>query len=169
MVNLLRRHPVAIGLLVLLLVTSIHPLPPLVDAVTGTPGDAELDRSILYVMFAPLSNTLDALTFFSASRAAWALIVWTLALAAFGAVRASSDSFSVRRVVATALLGPALLLLLVVAAVLLPRPVPRLVSDGPGTVLDYHAHTSASHDGRPGWTPPSSRCGTSVRDSKRPT
>ena len=152
MVNLLRRHPVAIGLLVLLLVTAIHPLPPLVDAVTGTPGDAELDRSILYVMFAPLSNTLDALTFFSASRAAWALIVWTLALAAIGAVRASSDSFSVRRVLATALLGPALLLLLVVAAVLLPRPVPRLVSDGPGTVLDYHAHTSASHDGRPGWT-----------------
>jgi hypothetical protein len=152
-VNLLRRHPVAIGLLALLLVTAIHPLPPLVDAVTGSaPGDADLDRPILYVMFAPLSNTLDALTFFSASRGAWALIVWTLALATFGAVRASSDSLSVRRVVATACLGPALLLMLVAAAVLLPRPVPRLVSDGPGTVLDYHAHTRASHDGRPGWT-----------------
>ena len=153
MVNLLRRHPVAIGLVVLLLVTAIHPLPPLVDAVTGSaPGDADLDRPILYVLSAPLSNTLDALTFFSAARAVWALVVWTLVLAAFGAVRASSDSLSVRRVVMTALLGPLVVVLLGVAALVLPRPVPRLVSDGPGTVLDYHAHTKASHDGRPGWT-----------------
>jgi hypothetical protein len=43
--------------------------------------------------------------------------------------------------------------------VLLPRPVPRLTTEGivgsgggGGTVIDYHAHTKASHDGRPGWT-----------------
>jgi hypothetical protein len=43
--------------------------------------------------------------------------------------------------------------LLAAAAVLLPRPVPRLVTtSGAGTVIDYHAHTSASHDGRPGWS-----------------
>ena len=153
MVNLLRRHPVAIGLVVLLLVTAIHPLPPLVDAVTGSaPGDADLERPVLYVLFAPLSDTLDALTFFSMSRAVWTLVVWTLVLAAFGAVRASSDSLSARRVIATALLGPLGVVLLGVAALVMPRPVPRLVSDGPGTVLDYHAHTRASHDGRPGWT-----------------
>jgi len=152
-VNLLRRHPVAIVLVVLLLATAIHPLSPLIDAVTGSaPGDVDLDRPILYVMFAPLSNILDALTFFSLARAVWALTVWMLLLAAWGAVRASSDSLSPRRVVATALLGPGLLILVAVAAVLLPRPVPRLVHDGPGTVLDYHAHTKASHDGRPGWT-----------------
>src|SRR6266571_854293 len=57
-----------------------------------------------------------------------------------------------RRVVASASLGPAALVLLALAALMLPRPVPRLVSDGPGTVIDYHAHTNASHDGRPGWT-----------------
>jgi hypothetical protein len=40
-----------------------------------------------------------------------------------------------------------------VAAVLLPRPVQRLVmADSTLTVLDYHAHTGASHDGRHGWT-----------------
>src|SRR2546430_15976637 len=49
------------------------------------------------------------------------------------------------------LLGPLALVALVVAALMLPRPVPRLVSDGPGSVIDYHAHTNASHDGRPGW------------------
>jgi len=81
-VNLLRRHPIAIALVALLLVTAIHALPPLVDAVTGSPpGDVELVRPALYVILAPLSDTLDALTFLSLERARWALAVWALALA----------------------------------------------------------------------------------------
>jgi hypothetical protein len=155
-VNLLRRHPVAIVLVLLLLVTAISPLSPLVDAVTGSaPGDADLDRPILYVMFAPLSNTLDALTFFSLARAKWAVAVWVLLLAAWGALRPAAPDrpLTWRRRAGRALAGPAALILLAVAAVLLPRPVPRLVTtDGAATVLDYHAHTNASHDGRPGWT-----------------
>src|SRR6266508_1081035 len=152
-VNLLRRHPVAIALVVLLLATAIHPLSPLVDAVTGSaPGDADLDRPILYVMFAPLSNTLDALTFFSLARAEWAVAVWILALAAWGALRRSETPLTWRRRVVRALIGPGVLILLAIAAVLMPRPVPHLTTDGVGTVIDYHAHTTASHDGRPGWT-----------------
>lgn len=156
--NLLRRHPVAIALVFLLLVTAIQPLSPLVDAVTGSvPGDAELDRPILYVVFAPLSNTLDALTFFSLGRAQWAMAVWILALGAWGTLRrgggGSATAITWRRRVGRALAGPGVLILLAVAAVLLPRPVPRLTTtSGSGTVIDYHAHTSASHDGRPGWT-----------------
>jgi hypothetical protein len=157
-VNLLRRHPVAIALVVLLLATAIHPLSPLIDAVTGsTPGDVDLERPILYVLFAPLSNTLDALTFFSQSRAEWAVAVWILVLAAWGALRRSEAPLTRRRRTVRALVGPGVLILLAVAAVLLPRPVPRLTSDGvvgsaSGTVIDYHAHTNASHDGRPDWT-----------------
>jgi hypothetical protein len=153
-VNLLRRHPVAIALVLLLLVTAIHPLSPLVDAVTGSvPGDADLDRPILYVMFAPLSNTLDALTFFSLGRAQWAISVWILALGAWGALRPSAAPITRRHRVGRAFAGPGILLLLAAAAVLLPRPVPRLTTvAGSGTVIDYHAHTNASHDGRPGWT-----------------
>jgi hypothetical protein len=157
-VNLLRRHPVAIALVVLLLATAIHPLSPLIDAVTGSaPGDVDLERPLLYVMFAPLSNTLDALTFFSQSRAEWALVVWILVLGAWGALRRSETPLTWRRRTMRALIGPGVLILLGIAAVLLPRPVPRLTTDaivggGGGTVIDYHAHTSASHDGRPGWT-----------------
>jgi len=61
-----------------------------------------------------------------------------------------------RRRTARALIGPGVLILLGVAAVLLPRlcrasrPTPSW--EAGGTVIDYHAHTSASHDGRPGWT-----------------
>ena len=148
--NLLRRHPIAIALVVLLLVTAIHPLPPLVDAITGSaPGDVDLDRPALYVLFAPLSDTLDALTFFGLARAQWFLAVWALVLAAWGAWRPGTRS---RRVV-RALLGPVGLVALAGAAALLPRPVPRLTAaDSASTILDYHAHTDASHDGRPGWT-----------------
>jgi hypothetical protein len=154
-VNLLRRHPVAIALVVLLLATAIYPLSPLIDAVTGSaPGDVDLERPILYILFAPISNTLDALTFFSQSRAEWALAVWILVLAAWGALRRAETPLTWRRRTVRALVGPCVLILLALAAVLLPRPVPRLTTDstGGGTVLDYHAHTNASHDGRPGWT-----------------
>src|SRR5207302_860184 len=57
------------------------------------------------------------------------------------------------RRLAAAILAPLAVILLGVAAVLLPRPVPRLVAaDSTLTVIDYHAHTALSHDGRRGWT-----------------
>ena len=148
--NLLRRHPIAMALVALLLVTAIHPLPPLVDPATGTPpGEVELVRPTLYVVLAPLSDTLDALTFLSLERARWALAVWALALAAWGALHPGPARLRAGR----GLLGPIGLVLLGGAAVLLPRPVPRLAAaDSAVTILDYHAHTEASHDGRPGWT-----------------
>ena len=148
--NLLRRHPIAIALVVLLLVTAIHPLPALVDAITGSaPGDVDLDRPVSYVLLAPFSDVLDGLTFFSQARAEWALGVWALVLAAWGALRTGTR----RQRICRALLGPLALVLLGLATVLLPRPVPRLsTSDASSTILDYHAHTQASHDGRPGWT-----------------
>jgi hypothetical protein len=149
-VNLLRRHPIAVALVALLLVTAIHPLPPLVDPATGAPpGEVELVRPWLYVVAAPLSDTLDALTFLSLERARWALAVWALALATWGALRPGAA----RRRAGRALLGPIGMVLLGGATVLLPRPVPRLAAaDSAVTILDYHAHTEASHDGRPGWT-----------------
>src|SRR3989454_10435173 len=72
-------------------------------------GDADLDRPILYVLFAPLSNSLDALTFFSQPRAEWALAVWILALGAWGALRRAGGGttpLTWRRRVARALVGP---------------------------------------------------------------
>ncbi|MGH7322491.1 MAG: hypothetical protein ACRELA_23095, partial [Candidatus Rokuibacteriota bacterium] len=101
--NLLRRHPIAIALVVLLLATAINPLPLLVDAVAGSePGDVTLGQPVLYIVLAPLSDTLDALTFFSLGRARWALTVWAVALAAWGAARPGT----VRLRVGRALVGP---------------------------------------------------------------
>src|SRR5207248_2524605 len=128
-VNLLRRHPIAFTLIALVLLSALSPLPGLVDAVSGAPpADVDLVRPTLYTLLAPVSNVLDALTFLSGERAIAFLVTWVAAFVLWG-------------------------LLLGVAAVLLPRPVPRLVAaDSTLTVIDYHAHTALSHDGRRGWT-----------------
>jgi hypothetical protein len=149
-VNLLRRHPIALALIALVLLSALSPLPPLVDAVSGAPPpDADLLRPTLYTVLAPLSNMLDALTFLTVDRAKAFLTFWVPALAVWGLLRRAS----LLRRLAAAALGALAVVLLGVAAVLLPRPVPRLVAaDSTLTVIDYHAHTAASHDGRRGWT-----------------
>lgn len=147
---LLRRHPLAATLILLVMAGALSPLPPLVDAVTGSPaGDVELNRPIAYLAAAPLSTTLDALTFLSIERARSALLGWGGLLVLWGLLRRGTWGGRLMRAT-VALLA---LASVVAAAVLLPRPVPRLATATASvTVLDYHAHTAASHDGRPGWT-----------------
>jgi len=148
--NLLRRYPITCTLLALVLVSALAPLPPLVDAVSGAPPyDVDLVRPTFYTLLAPLSDVLDALTFLSLGRAWWFLLTWMVALTVCGVLRSGPP----RRRVLRATLGPLGVVVLGLAAVLVPRPVPRLVpADSTLTVIDYHAHTAASHDGRPGWT-----------------
>ena len=148
---MLRRHPIAVLLVALVLAGAAFPLPAIVDAVTNSePGNAELVRPAWYLITAPASNVLDAITFLSLDRAWWGLGIWIAALALLGARRPAAPLLRGMR----AILGPALVFALLAAAVILPRPAPRLVSaDTDVTVIDYHAHTAVSHDGRSGWTP----------------
>jgi len=148
--NLLRRYPITFALLALVIVSALAPLPQLVDAVTGAPPyDVDLVRPTAYTLLAPLSDVLDALTFLSLGRAWWFLLTWMIALTVCGLARSGPP----RRRVIRAILGPLAVVVLGVAAVLVPRPVQRLVrADSTLSVIDYHAHTAASHDGRPGWT-----------------
>jgi hypothetical protein len=149
-VSHLRRHLLAVALGFVVFGAAFVSLPGAVDVLTGAPpGDADLVRPTLYVLIAPLSNTLDALTFLSLDRAKAFLLSWVVLLAVWGALRRGSG----RRRLVRAVLGALIPVGFAVAAVLLPRPVPRLVTTEPGvSVLDFHSHTKASHDGRPGWT-----------------
>ncbi len=148
--NPLRRYPISIVLIVLLLWSATCTLPALVDVATGSLlTTADLTRPMGYIVFAPLSDVLDALTFLSLDRARWLLLTWGLGLALVGVLR----SGTMRQRLSRFILGPTLVVALAAATVALPRPVPRLTVDDPSlTVIDYHAHTQASHDGRPGWT-----------------
>jgi len=145
-----RRHPIALALTTLLVLSALWPLPSLLDAVTGAPpGDADLTRPFLYLLMAPLTNLLDALTFLSLARAQALVATWMVALALWGLLRPGSWRLRMGR----AALGIGTMLFLVGATLALPRPVPRLVTaDSSAVVLDYHAHTAASHDGRKRWT-----------------
>ncbi|OLC77677.1 MAG: hypothetical protein AUH78_03810 [Gemmatimonadetes bacterium 13_1_40CM_4_69_8] len=146
----MRRHPIALALTTLLVLSALWPLPSLLDAVTGAPpGDADLTRPFLYLLMAPLTNLLDALTFLSLARAQALVATWMVALALWGLLRPGSWRLRMGR----AALGIGTMLFLVGATLALPRPVPRLVTaDSSAVVLDYHAHTAASHDGRKRWT-----------------
>jgi len=151
-VRVFARHLIAVGLAAAVLVSARTAVPPVVDAVTGAApgGDVEFVRPLGYVIAAPLSNVLDALTFLSVPRAKALVAAWLPLLALAGAARRGGW----RRRLARAVLWPLGFVLLAAAAVVLPRPVPRLAQADPATaVLDYHAHTVASHDGRAGWTP----------------
>ena len=89
--KLLRRHPIALGLLAAVLLSALAPLPPVVDAATGgPPPDADLVRPVAYTALAPLSNVLDALTFLSLERARALLVAWAAALALWGVLRRGS-------------------------------------------------------------------------------
>src|SRR5205809_1505928 len=97
-VNLLRRHPIALALVALVLLSAFAPLPALVDAVSGTPPpDADLVRPAAYTLLAPLSDVLDALTFLSLERARAFLIAWMGILAVRGSARPAGGSTHLRR------------------------------------------------------------------------
>lgn len=151
-VRFIDRHPIAVALAAAVLLSGLWPVPPVVDAVTraAPAGALELRLPLGYVLLAPPSNTLDALTFLSVGRAKALVVTWLVVLAAWGALRPGTW----RRRLGRALLWPFLFVALAAAAVLLPRPVPRLVvASGSGAILDYHVHSAASHDGRKGRTP----------------
>ncbi|HTH64272.1 MAG TPA: hypothetical protein VL563_06290 [Gemmatimonadales bacterium] len=151
--NFLRRHPLAVILTILVIAGAFAPLPAIVDAVTGAPaGDAEVTRPVLYVLAAPVSSVLDAVTFLSMARAIWFLVCWIVVLAGVGATLPGTR----RRRIFRGVLGVLAPCAVAAAAVLLPRPVPRLTTaelpESGLTIVDYHSHTERSHDGRPGWT-----------------
>jgi hypothetical protein len=149
-VHQVRRHLLAVALGLAVLAAAMSPLPAVMDAVTGAPaGNANLVNPALYLVLAPLSNVLDALTFLSLDRAKALLVTWVVVLALVAVLRRGSA----RRRLLRALVWVVLLLAFAAAVVLLPRPVPRLVTgESDVAVVDLHSHTSVSHDGRPGWT-----------------
>lgn len=144
--------PIAISIAVVL--GGGFAVQPIRDAVTRTDmSDAYLVRPLSYLAIAPLSNTLDMLTLFSV-RQHIALVLAVLVLFALwrlgGGLRAGS-SWRRELIAIASLIGG--IVLTYAAMAVLPRPMTALVATNVNTLrLDFHSHTSASHDGRPGWS-----------------
>lgn len=144
----------AIVISTLVVISSGFPRDPIQDAATGTAvPEAFLSRSAAYVLLAPLSDVLDMLTLLSKLQHI-AILAAALALfAVWRVVRAVRGRATVRGHLlasGTLLLG---IVVVYAAMALLPRPMASLVADNADIMrVDFHSHTDASHDGRPGWS-----------------
>lgn len=127
---------------------------PLVDSATEATGAvAELRFPIGYLILAPLSDVLDALSLLSV-RQHIALVLTAVAAFAVWRIVVRPGSPASWRAVLSREIGRLLLLLLglvtlYAAMALLPRPMAALALKNPDEIaVDFHSHTNASHDGR---------------------
>lgn len=136
-----------------MLLSGVFAVQPIRDA--AAPGDvaeAYLDRPLSYVAIAPLSNALDMLTLMSIkqhiSMAASVLVLFAL-WRVFRAWRGTS-TWRAHAIASVVLLFGIVVTYGAVAA--LPRPMAALIThDAHVLRVDFHSHTSASHDGRAGF------------------
>ena len=126
--------------------------PLLRDASTRLPAPGvELVRPWLYVALAPLSNIFDNWSLLDLPQHIALLATVLVGVVAFR-IRAMRSGTSAKREMAAAAAVIGGIALFVVTGALLPRPMARLmVADSSIVRVDFHSHTSASHDGRWGF------------------
>ncbi len=131
---------------------AVLALPGRVDSVTDSMGHSiesgvTFDLPDSYVIFSPLSRTLDALTLLSTQQTT-ALLVSTALLVLLLVGRRTGRSLPKRLALGfMAFLVAALAL--EAAAAFLPRPMAAISATNPDIVrVDFHSHTGTSHDVR---------------------
>ena len=115
-------------------------------------------RPMAYVVMAPVSDTLDTLTLLAVRQHIALVLGLVVLFVAWRIVKARRTKAGWRshRVPAGALL--LLIVLAYAGAAVLPRPMAALVADNANIlIVDFHSHTSASHDGRSGFSPERNR------------
>jgi predicted metal-dependent phosphoesterase TrpH len=160
-----RRFVAPIILSLLVLAFGFASRAPIVDAMSNRsiPG-AALQIPSSYAVIAPLSNLFDGLTLLSLPQVFSALGLVCIVAIAFrirSTIARSSnplrayrarDHFRFAANIAGAIIAVS------GVALLIPRPMAGLrVSDPDLVTVDFHSHTSASHDGRPAFTPEANR------------
>ena len=133
-------------------VSAAFSLSPLVDVLQPhTPAAASLETPVLYDVFAPASNILDALTLLSPAQY-WG--VFALCLVLFFAPGIVRDlrrprGFNSLSTTASVLRFVGGTVAIVGIMIVVWRPMAALSLHDPDLIaVDFHSHTSASHDGR---------------------
>jgi hypothetical protein len=141
--------------------TAVFSLSPLMEVTRlNAPATASLRTPLVYDVFAPVSNVLDALTLLSPAQywATFALCAVTFLGISTYRCAGSRAGFNAARFLRAALgfMGGvvAVLGIMLVAT----RPMASLaLADRDLIAVDFHSHTEASHDGRPGFNPERNR------------
>jgi hypothetical protein len=150
--RLTRGAWVSLALTLSLAGAAIFPAAPIRNAVDfGVVPDARLERSVGYTLLGPVSSMFDAMTLFSKEQII-GFTLWAMALYVVVRVLWRRPAGTIREA-AYAVAALAILLAIYAAAVIMPRPMAKLVKTRSEVIaVDFHAHTSYSHDGRSGWT-----------------
>lgn len=164
-VPIYRRIPwVAVAITLLVLISAAFAQQPIRDAASlGTVTEAHIDLSTGYIAIAPLSNILDTLTLLGARQHIAVLVSFLVVYAAIRVWRArrprEGEPMPVQSRILREIRYAALYLVAIVvvyaAAMLMPRPMAAIGAEPSDmiVIVDFHAHTRYSHDGRPGWEP----------------
>jgi hypothetical protein len=152
------RWPLVITLAVS--VTAAFSVSPLVEVASNAePAHASLRTPLAYDAIAPISNVLDALTLLTPTQheATFGLCAVLFVLfAAFVARKSGEPNILALTRRSIAFVGGVAAVLGVM--LLAPRPMASIRLDDPDLIaVDFHSHTSASHDGRPGFDSEMSR------------
>jgi hypothetical protein len=147
------KWPLSITILVA--VTAAFPLSPLVDAVHPASAlGASLRTPLLYDLIAPASNILDSLTLLTPAQywqtfAFCAVIFFGVALVRDRQEQRVFSLIRAARITLRFLLGT---VALIGVMLVVTRPMAALsLREAELVAVDFHSHTSASHDGRPGF------------------
>jgi hypothetical protein len=142
----MRKLIIPLGLAVILLSFG-GSVPNLVDTPHATTPAAGVMLALptSYVVLSPLSRILDALTLLSTPQSIAVIVTVVVVVAGWNVVRPRKLKSIAISIAATLLVVG----ILEAAAAFLPRPMASLTVDDPDIVrVDFHSHTSASHDVR---------------------
>ena len=147
------RWPLLITLTIA--ITAVFSLPPLIDPANPSAFiSAQLHAPVSYHIFAPLSDVLDMLTMLSPTQY-WGMLAlcgvcFAVCVRARVSARQTRLTFASSMRTCCRFLGGAVAL--VGITLVADRPMASLAPEGPDLLtVDFHSHTSASHDGRAGF------------------
>jgi hypothetical protein len=157
----LRALPLGlISVVALVALSALFARDPLRDAATfANLVEVSLRRPTGYLLLAPVSNILDTLTLLSL-RQHIALLVTILVCYVvwwwfFGRAQLATLAPNRRALREVSRIGVGLVVIIgvYVVGMIMPRPMASIEAVTDIIVIDFHAHTKFSHDGRPDWTP----------------
>ncbi len=160
---LTRLRALPLGLIVVVALVALSALfarDPLQDAATFEKlVEVSLRRPTGYLLLAPVSNVLDTLTLLSLRQHvalfATILVCYVVWWWFFGRAHLAALPANRRALRESARIGVGLVVIIgvYVVGMIVPRPMAGIDAATDIIVIDFHAHTKFSHDGRPDWTP----------------
>ena len=152
---LIARVPwLPVGLSLLVILSAAGAMRPVRDAATLTDvSEAYLVKPIGYVALGPISAAFDTVLLMSVRQHIALLVGLLVVFAGYRIARHLRRESTVRGHVLALGMSAAVFALTYVGAVVLPRPMAYLATHDPTVmVVDFHSHTSASHDARRGFS-----------------